>query len=900
MPRLTAGHARIHIPFRVACFASCSIIALSVHAAMAQTVLNATTAGRDSVHLPSEMQIIFASADDVVSTTIDQIASTLPNLVDPGLTVVPVLPVQFNGTGNTDAAAGAALRPLDGTAVALDQGDANAQVAQAATAGILAQDQINTEQVLITARMERHQEELMSVQTIKTLDQDQIKASSTIGGIAQALNLVPGVSEATYGQTGSTKTTISIDGIKLGWAGFSGGNPDNGSIGVSFDGVPMQNPGNGLWQTTLIPQGSLIQNMSVTYGPGDPRDRLFTNIGGGLNFVPVQPTGIAGGEVDLSYGSFNTKNIAFNVQFADADGWDTVIAGGADAADSFYTAPDGFTSPNQNWAIFAKTRKSLADGDFSLGFYASRSGAYRPLATPVTPIDPPSCSYQGGPTPGPCNVTINGFNQPGPQFSQATTGFYTTLPRSVDYKYDTNAIRMGYADLNLGIGDIATFHNLFYVDYENRLHWTPLHDYVLGGPTQFEINQPHSFVVGDKPSVDINLPYNTVTVGGILEYAQYHSREQLYNPNLPIAPRIPGSPVAPNGPYFSDIFDLTNWAVFLQDDITPIPTLHITPGVRYFQYYTDFTHDEAAEFPNGVLYNPGGQLSQFPATGKQFDRIEPSVGANWQALDFLALYGNWGISYREPENGGGTGPYVALAPANVHLEKGEFYNAGAKLHWDQIGPAQDISIDASYYNLDFTNETIPTALASGGALLAFGSSILKGVNIFADASPLPNLYVFTNLGIVSANFTNFINGSGTFHNIPVPNTPVANFNVGLYYQFFFGNGFVLEPRVSYQFTGKQHLYDNSQNITSALTLPSYGIVNMSAELDVPLNDVFGVFKMVTFTVEADNLLNREYNAFEYVSAGGLYGGNGYMVGTGAVLGLPAPPRTIVGTLGVKF
>ena len=102
------------------------------------------------------------------------------------------------------------------------------------------------EQVIITARVERHNKEFFSSQTVKTLDQDQIKAATSVGGVASVLNLVPGVSASTYGATGSTKTTISIDGVKLGWAGFSGGNPDNGSIMVTWDGVPMTNPGNGL------------------------------------------------------------------------------------------------------------------------------------------------------------------------------------------------------------------------------------------------------------------------------------------------------------------------------------------------------------------------------------------------------------------------------------------------------------------------------------------------------------------------------------------------------------------------------------------------------------------------------------------------------------------------------
>jgi iron complex outermembrane receptor protein len=143
-----------------------------------------------------------------------------------------------------------------------------------------------------------------SSSTTKVLKRGQIDAAGTVGGVAQALALAPGVNVSSYGANGVSKASISIDGVKTGWAGFSGGNADNGSIGVSFDGVPMVNPGNGLWQSTLIPQTSLIQSIGVTYGPGQPLDRWYTNIGGGLNFVPVQPSAHPSAEITGTYGSF--------------------------------------------------------------------------------------------------------------------------------------------------------------------------------------------------------------------------------------------------------------------------------------------------------------------------------------------------------------------------------------------------------------------------------------------------------------------------------------------------------------------------------------------------------------------------------------------------------------------
>ncbi len=775
-----------------------------------------------------------------------------------------------------------------GGASAADSGEAAAATASVGSASTV-------EEVIVTARQRRHVEQFVSDQTIKVLDQDQIKAASAVGGAAKALALIPGVSAASYGATGSQKTTLSIDGIKLGWAGFSGGNPDNGSVGVSFDGAPMTNPGNGLWQTTLVPQASLLQTISVTYGPGNPDDRWYTNIGGGLNFTPVQPSATAGGSIEATYGSFNTRNIDFTLQTGDIAGWETVIAGGENYAGSFYTTPDGFEESSQNYAFFFKTKKSFADGDFSLGAYFARSGAYRPLATPVSPI------------PG---VTLEGYQANAPLFSEQTTGFYTTLPGAVDWKYDTNAIRMIYSQLNLKVSSDVSFRNLAYGDYEDRLHYTPLHDYVGGSESLYEVNQPHSLVVGDKPVFDIALPMNDLEVGGFAQWSEYHSREQLFNPALgfinspvPVPAGLMGSPTSPNGQYFSDLFEQVDLAAFVQDDFHPFSTLDITPGLRFIDWFTYFSHDEAGEFPNAVLYNPGGQLSQFPASQTRFARVEPSVGVNWRALPWLALYGNWARSYRQPENGGGTGPYVAIQASQVQLERGDFYQVGAKFQKDRLGPASDLSLDVSYYHLNFDNETIPTALASGGALLAFGSSYYQGVNIFAEASPLPRLYAFLNLGVVDATFRNFVNGSGTFTGVPVPNTPNENLNVGLYYQLELGET-LIQPRISYQRTGSQYIYDNLMNITSTQKLPAFGTFNFSTEVDLPQSLHIPYTKRLSITLEIDNLFNKQYNAFEYISAGGLYGAGGYTnpttVGAGSLLALPAPPRSIFVTLGAKF
>ena len=794
--------------------------------------------------------------------------------------------------------------------------------------------------VLVTARRERHKKSFVTAQTIKTLDRDQIRASSTVGGAAQAMMLVPGVSVSTYGATGSSKTTISINGIKIGWAGFSGGNPDNGSVQPTFDGVPMNNPGNDLWQATLIPQTSILQAISVTYGPGEPMDRWWTNIGGGLNFVPLQPAATFGGDVALTYGSYQTRNVSFDLQTGDLGGWRTVLAGGWNKANNFLRGSDGYKNPSYNYAYYLKTRHAFASGtgDLSIGAYASRASAQRPYPIPVEPV--PSV-YLAGPGNG------------GPLQSQQTTGFYTTLPQSVNWKLDTNAIEMLWSKLNLDLSDVTSVHNVLYFYHEHRLHYTPLHDYLPPDQSSWEYNAPSSHALGDKLTLEFNLPYNHVSAGGYLQGSRYFSQEQIYYPyqnftdalaaqgvNGPPAPAsLMGSATAPNGSYDSDIFEQLNSALYVQDTFTPIPSLRITPGFREVNYSLDFYHNEASIFPLAEQYNPCGDLSQInadpncsgsgaaypvdqpsPTAHTSFFRGEPSIGANWQALPWLAFYGSWGESYRYPENGGGTGPYVQMPVQQVHLEKGTDTIIGLKMHEPRLGPVTDLALDVSYSHLDYSHETIPTALASGGALLAFASSVYDGVNIFGDASPIHNFYMFANLGIVSAKFKNYINGDTNadgstkiYHNVPVPYTPTANMSFGAYYLMRV-DGMVVQPRLTYIRTGSQYAFDNNTNMTASgvsadsftyadgntvntggTNIPAYGILNFSTSVDFPTSWNNGV-QDVKATFEVDNLADKKYNSFEYISSGGLYSG----AGQGAALAFPGAPRTWYVTLTANF
>ena len=336
----------------------------------------------------------------------------------------------------------------------------------------------------------------------KALDRQQLKSAGVVGGAAQALTFAPGISVSGYGQTGGTKATISMNGFKQGWGGFSGNTIDNGSIAVSFDGIPMVNAATGLWETPQIPQTALLEGARVTYGPGDPSTRWYNNIGGGVNFVPVQPSRTAGGMVQLTGGSFSTENADLILQTGEIGGWETVIAGGEGRANNFRTSPDGYAWPTRNFAGFFKSRKVFSNGDASFGGYIGEGHGWRP--TPIPVVANPLISVNG--------QNASGAPNPGPLFSQPTSGFYSAVNENVWAKKDYNRTWLVYARQNFRLDSRVTLHNQTWYRRGDRLH-VHYNNFVPGAGNLYEHNNPYSHMFGDKLWSDIYLPYNTVGVG---------------------------------------------------------------------------------------------------------------------------------------------------------------------------------------------------------------------------------------------------------------------------------------------------------------------------------------------------------------------------------------------------
>ena len=346
--------------------------------------------------------------------------------------------------------------------------------------------------------------------TVRVLDRKQLDVGGPVAGGAQMIQATPGANVIGYGQTGATKYSVMLNGIQQGWAGENTGFISPGSLGVTFDDIPVDDPATGLWQSATMPENLVMQNLEVTYGPGQPLNRWYNSVGGSIEFTPIQPTVDRHLSIELTQGPYGTQNFAFVGNTGRFKGWSTVLGGGLGRGDDFRVAPDGFGNPSKDGSAFGKTIKNFSAGSFTFGAFYSKSGGYRAQVIPLTDV---------------------GLAEPnGSHYSEATSGFYSALPFDAYHKYDTNEMALAYARENIFLSPKLTLQNSTWYNYIRRFHHRTAD--ILGvGDQVNEWNNPHSDILGDQAGMSVVLPLNTVQFGGYVLHELYNTRNLFYNPN---------------------------------------------------------------------------------------------------------------------------------------------------------------------------------------------------------------------------------------------------------------------------------------------------------------------------------------------------------------------------------
>lgn len=715
------------------------------------------------------------------------------------------------------------------------------------------------------------QQLFQSGQTTRVLDQQQIQAVGPVGGGAQAVGMAPGANVVGYGDSGATKYNVSLDGLANGWGGF-GGQTANNNLMMTFDGIPMNNVATGLWASASIPQIGMIQSTSVTYGPGDAADRWYDSTGGTIEFTPIQPTAQAGGDISMTYGSYNQQNLNFDIRTGNLGGWSTVIAGGVNEGNDFRTSANGFDSPSQDYAIYAKTIKNFSNGDLSFGAYMAQAGGYRPNVIPFEP------------TPG---VGVNGKNTL-PLYNEQAN-FYAALDPQTWAKFDQNQFITVYAKQNIHIDDYNTFHNVSWYSDEQRIH-TDFNNFQPSYNQLNEYNNPDNWTLGDKLWMTTTLPYNTLDYGGYYIHAYYQTMNTFWNPNMPYF----GSQLAPNGAYRNGLFYSDDAALFFQDEIKPFSRLRITPSIRFVSDSIQFANGtgQYGAFPNAT----GTNQDSFGSQHTSYTGLEPGLSTNLDVFKWLALYGSYEQSYQTPAVGGGGGYFQAIPVTqnSTQLERAEDYQIGFKININQPDYyLKNFLFGANWFDLQLNNQVANAVFANGSEATTFGDSVYQGVNFYADDTLFSTVHAFLNGSVLNATYTSFFNGTNNFAGSHVPYVPDATINVGVDYTYLLGN-VALKPSVWWQFTGAQYYFNNAIVAPSSSTFAAYQTFNASIDAKVPFS-VHGFGKTLDVSLTVLNITNNKMNIYAYESAGGYFGN-----GAPTLLGYPGAPMTLYGQVGISF
>jgi iron complex outermembrane receptor protein len=765
-------------------------------------------------------------------------------------------------------------------------------------------------------------EKVKATQPIKSVPKFIFELVSPAGGGMQALGTLPNVYISGYNvDNASARNTISMRGVKVGWNSMPGDLETN-AITAMFDGVPLNSLSEGTgWHSSEAPIGALMSGINVVEGPGNPRDRWYNSLGGTINFVPVQPTRHSGGRVSLSGGSFGSAIVSGVFNTGERDGWSTAMGGAAARSDSFRHVLGSNNLPSDSEQAYVKTRKRLASGSISFGAYYTRSDEWRPNMIPVTPVS---------------TVAIAGSGAAGPLYSQQTSGFYSTLPRSVWWKHLEIADELAWSHLHLALSPSLELSNEAWFRIGKVRHYR-INTY-LGpvGSSDVEHYIERSKTFGDQLILDAKLAsIDTLSFGGYVIDARATDTSDSSS-------TFNGSSLAQPVGIGYDVINSIDVAGFVQDEFRPIPALEIVPGLRLVDFITDFSNTSPTEackvYPYMANPNAGpGQPAAVPSncsygpqptftdsTGvpipwtvnydtnpdqtNNLTATEPSLGVNYAVGGGAHLFGSYSITRHNPSAG-----KLDNYPIDVNtlkLARATTYDFGVRYLGLRVGGMRRIYAEVEYFHTLLDNQTQSFSFANDPysiTYFGYGSATLSGIDVVGQANIDRHWSAFANFGYLRSQWNSFTfpgapspalgapNRPASYGaNIPVSNSPKDNANFGASYRFLLPFATV-KTTLWDQYTGIRYLWNNNARLPTNQSVPSYNLLNLSIRARILGSPIPGVTASEV-SLQVLNLADTRYNSTEYISSGGYFNtSNG-----GYAIANPGSPRAIYLTVSADF
>ncbi len=307
-----------------------------------------------------------------------------------------------------------------------------------------------------------------------------------------------------------------------------------------------------------------------------------------------------------------------------------------------------------------------------------------------------------------------------------------------------------------------------------------------------------------------------------------------------------GAPYEKNDPKKTGDFSSRIWGVFLQDELAVSDRLTLTAGLRY----------DYLEFENNALYDFTQDGKYTYDNNPDYSKLNPKISLNYQVAEQTAVYGSFSKSYRPPSiyDYYASGSYASKNNYVLEPETFTQYEAGVRHTFSKA-----IALDTSVYFLT-VDDMLDSAYEDGKYMgkQNIGKVEIMGLELALSGSPCRFFsytlgYSYTEAEYAEDIFTkggDNINGNRTTKIPKHRFVADAQTLVGEWeaHKLYWNLGFIAQDEFA------------MDNVNSQF-YPGYMLMDTKIRL---LHDTYSIF----FSI--DNLLDRDYDGYAYVSSGKDY------------------------------
>lgn len=681
------------------------------------------------------------------------------------------------------------------------------------------------------------------VQARSVISREAIEQKNTQNNVYQAMDLLPGVNTYSYDATGLFGGNIRMRGF------------NSDQIGVTIDGVPMNDAGNFAVYASELVDLENLEEISVIQGGSEIDTPMVGAVGGSIGMTTSAPTDQPRFRINQSYGSYN----AFKTFLRADTGYlgDKVFKAFISVSKAKANKWKGNGEANREHLDFKAVLNLSPNNKITGSVLYNRLFNNHLRTLSLDQINTLGGRTDFGTVPPQHLTGINGTAQ----VEVPPTNSYYNL-RLNPYRNYLGTLQGRFQLLSNLQLEVDPYYSYGYGTGGNQLRTlTESNDPTALGGGISDINQDgdsldtimiysSGVTETERPGVTARLRWqianNNIMAGYWFEYS-HHRRFQpavIFDDNGNSAdPWLEKSSeflLRQDGtPYQGRNFLTKSYSqsFFAQDDLSFFENkLQLSLGLRYTEIKRDFYN----------LTSEGGPIAY--NIKKTYGRLLPNAGISYQFTEQHQVFFSHSENFKAPPDS----VYYGLAQANGTL-KPVNVDEETSMNWE-LGyrfNSHNISFAGTLFLIDYRNRIAAAYDIENDAYTNYnvGNSITKGVELESAWRFLENWSLYGSFSFTDSRMKqNLQTGVNTFEPTTgkaFPDTP--NWMAGLALQYRNGSW---SANISAKYTG-----DRYTTLVNDELIKGYTLVNLDAGYQFP---TMGWFKNPAVRLNIYNLLNQDY------------------------------------------